>query len=137
MRCFLTFLLLFSFSCGNTQQKVQQERKQPRYATSQQIKKVLNDQLEGRSKKTIYIVFSTSWCPACKRLRKLLRDAEIENQIIFVDVDRTWGFLFSKKVDVNEIPTLVIIKSDRTIETRNNVNKILVYLLANVDKKNE
>ena len=137
MRYFLTLLLLFGFSCGNPQQKSLQEREQPRYATAQQVKKVLDDQFEGRRKKAIHVIFSTDWCPSCKHLRKLLRDAEIENQVIFVDVDRTWAFLFSKQVGVNGIPTLVIIKSDRTTETRDDINKILVYLLANVDKKNE
>ena len=137
MRYFLALLLLFSFSCGNPQQKSLQEREQPRYATAQQVKKALDDQFEGRSKKAIHVIFSTNWCPSCKHLRKLLRDAKIENQIIFVDVDRTWAFLFSKQIGINGIPTLAIIKSDKTIETRDDINKILVYLLANVDKKNE
>jgi len=137
MRFFLTLLFLFNFSCGNPQRKALQECKQPKYVTAQQIKRMLDDQVEGRSKKNIHVIFSASWCASCKQLRKLLRDAAIENQILFVDVDKTWGFLFSKQVGVKGIPTLVIIKKDQAAEKRDNMNKILIYLLANVNNKNE
>ena len=127
-------MLLFSFGCGNPQQRIQQERKQSKYASMQHVRKLLNDQSKGFSNKTIYVIFSASWCPSCTQLRKLLRDASIEDKVTFIDIDRTWGYLFSKEMGVNGIPALAVIKSDKTIEMRDNINKILVYLLANVDK---
>ncbi len=134
MRYFLAFLLLLTFSCASKPVKLAEEIPVPKYTSAKDFQKILKDQVDSKNQKTIHIIFSADWCPSCAQLRKLLKSAGIEHKLIFVDVDRTWAFLLSRKIGVKGIPALAIIKKDKMIETRENPNKILVYLLANIEK---
>ena len=98
---------------------------------------MLKAQSGGLSTKPIYIVFAADWCGACDNLYRLLQDAGIENSVVFVDIERTWGFLFSREMGVNGVPTLAVINSNKTIQTRAGVNKIITYLVARLDKNKD
>ena len=139
MKYLLALLLVVCASCSGSQTiaKCQHEIKKSKYSSHEEVGKILKLQSEGQSSETIYIVFSADWCGACNKLYRLLQDAGIEDKIIFVNIEKTWGFLFSREMNIKSVPALAVINSDKTIQVKENFNQILMYLVTHLDKKKD
>ncbi|MDX9991026.1 MAG: glutaredoxin family protein [Anaerolineales bacterium] len=62
------------------------------------------------------VIFSASWCPDCKRTRKLLDDRQIPYSLIDIGKDND-GFLFIEKLTKRvKIPTLIFPDGTQMIE---------------------
>ena len=139
MRYLLIFLLALCTACSSQQivTKCQHKVEKSKYSSQESVGEAIKLQSQGFNNQKLYIVFAADWCSQCKKLYRLLQDAGIEKKIIFVDVDKTWGFLFSREMRVSGVPTLVILNSNKTIQSREGINKIITYLVANINKKDK
>tara|TARA_Y100001968_G_scaffold170527_1_gene156008 strand:+ start:4442 stop:4876 length:435 start_codon:yes stop_codon:yes gene_type:complete len=139
MRYLLTLLLVLFTACGSQQTitKCQHKVEKSKYSSHKEVGEMLKAQSQGLSTETVYIIFSADWCWACNKLYRLLQDAGIEKKVVFVDIEKTWGFLFSREMGIKGVPALAIINSNKTIQVREGLNKILTYLVAHLDSNKD
>lgn len=80
---------------------------------------------------SIYIVLVDPWQEESLKLERLAKQANIDNGIIWVDSREPWV----KDVwhDISKLPIAFHIENSHVVEQRVGINKILVFLLANVD----
>ncbi len=135
MRYWLTIFLIFFVACSGQQITKECQHEKSKYSSKKELGKLLKNQSQGLSSETIYIVFSADWCNICIRLHHLLQDAGISKKVIFVDVEKTWGFLFSQEMGISGVPSLAVINSNKTIQIREGINKIVTYLVSHLDSK--
>ena len=137
MKYLLIFLLALIPACNQAVvKKCQHEISKSKYSSYQEVGELLKTQSQGLSSETIYVVFAADYCGACKKLFRLLKDAGIEKEVVFIDIEKTWGFLFSREMNVSNVPSLAIINSNKTIQIREGLNDVLMYLVTHTGKKN-
>lgn len=135
----LPFLILLFSACSSQQvvSECQHMIKEPKYSTHKDVGEAIKAQSQGLSMETLYIIFAADWCEACNRLFHLLKEAKIDKRVIFVDIERTWGFLFSREMGAKGVPTLAVINSNKTIQIKAGLGNIMEYLTSRLgrDKK--
>ena len=55
--------------------------------------------------------------------------------MLFVDIERTWGFLFSREMSVENIPALAVVNSNKTIQIKEGFHAVYKHLLSHAGKK--
>ena len=129
MKKFLFIILFFIVAACSSNSVLQVKKEQPfAYATIQDVKNAL------ASKNKTYVLFSSEWCSSCLHLKKLLKQEGIIDNILILNVEQTWAFLFSRQLKIEGVPTLFILENEIMSSPRTGANKILVFLLANIDK---
>ena len=139
MKTVLILLLSFVVSCGGHGIKnVCEERpEQSRYSSHKEVGEILKAQSQGLSTETVYVVFAADYCAACRNLFRALKKAGLEKKVLFIDIEKTWGFLFSREMSVKNVPTLAVINSNRTIQIKEGFPDVLRHLLLRLGKKSE
>jgi len=139
MKYLLALLLAFCAACSGQQTiaKCQHKIEKSKYSSHKEVGEMLKSQSQGLSSETVYVIFSADWCGVCNKLYRLLQDAGIEKKVVFVDIEKTWGFLFSREMGIKGVPALAIINSNKTIQVREGLNKIITYLVAHLDKNKD
>ena len=81
-----------------------------------------------------YVVFGAEWCAPCKKLKQLLKDANIAHKIVFLDASKIWVAKILLDLHYQMIPyTAVYQNAKHTGVIRVGMNESLIFLLANVD----
>lgn len=60
-----------------------------------------------------WLIFMADWCPACDRLRGLLRDLEAEATVTLVDIDADADRV--ERYGVTVVPTLIRLSGDQVV----------------------
>ena len=90
-----------------------------------------------------YVLFSGHWCPPCKKLIRLLKQAEILDKIMVIDVSKNFGMKLMYDLKIPGIPaatTVTTVRSGKTPQVmiskdyKYGLNKCLIFLLAKVRK---
>ena len=133
----MILLLSFLISCGGHGIKnvCEEKRVESKYSSYEKVGEALKAQSQGLSTGTIYIVFAADYCPACRKLFQVLKKAGIEKKVLFVDIEKTWGFLFSREMSVDNIPALAVINSNKTIQIKEGFHEVYKHLLSHAGKK--
>ena len=132
-RRFLSLFIVFLLSgCAASQVPIQNFKAQ--YSELDDMKKAIANAKVGEK---IYLLFGADWCEPCDQLKKLLEQEKIAHKVIMLDVDRTWAFLISRDLNVQGLPTLVVLtkregKRVTAERPRFGASPILVYLLAHL-----
>jgi len=137
---FLLILLVTAFIACSGQQsyiKPTYEIMKSKYSSHEKIEKILKSQSQRSSLETTYIIFAADFCGTCNKLYDLLKEAGVEKRVYFLDVEKTWVFLFSKEMNISSLPTMAVIKNNKTIEVKKGLNNILMYLVAHLNKNKE
>ena len=87
---------------------------------------------------TKYLVFGVEWCESCLHLQRLLKSAKIldSTSIIFLNAREGWvRNLMTQIGGISDVPYMVRVGEDGNFGARKvGTNRILVYLLAHVEK---
>ena len=121
---FLASAILMISACGG----IPNPKPRVEYSTLDQVYKKTKD---GQGK--VYVLFSAPWCDSCEHLKKLLTQEGIINKIMILNVDKTENFLFSRDLGVKGLPALVVFDHGQISLPRHGANKILVYLIVNIE----
>ena len=80
---------------------------------------------------SVYIVLVDPWQEESLRLERLTKQASIDNNIVWVDSRQPWV----KDIwhDIPNLPIAFHMERGHVVQQRVGINKILVFLLANVD----
>lgn len=137
MKTILILLLSLLVSCGGHGIKNVCEEKtvESKYSSYEKVGEALKAQSQGLSSETIYIVFAADYCPACRKLFQVLKKAGLEKKVLFVDIEKTWGFLFSREMSVDNIPALAVVNSNKTIQIKEGLHEVYKHLLSHAGKK--
>ena len=137
MKTILVLLLSLLVSCGGHGIKDVREEQpvESKYSSYEKVGEALKAQSQGLSTGTIYIVFAADYCPACRKLFQALKKKGLEKKVLFVDIERTWGFLFSREMSVGHIPALAVVNSNKTIQIKEGFHAVYKHLLSRAGKK--
>ena len=78
-----------------------------------------------------YIIFSANWCKACKLLKKAVKQAELSQNLMFLNLDEEWVASLAGYYRIKSIPTMFELDSDTKITNiRRGPGQIIVFLLS-------
>ena len=100
--------------------------KQTHYTSAKQVQAALNDK---DKEKIVLLLFGADWCLACKKLNKLLKQGSSFNKALHLNIDETWAFVLSRRLEVVGIPALIVFKGGQPTEAIIDPNKIIMKLL--------
>ena len=85
-----------------------------------------------------YLVFGVEWCESCLHLQRLLKSAEVldSTSVLFLNARERWVRNLMVQIGgINEVPYMIQVGEDGIFGARRvGTNKILIYLLAHVEK---
>ena len=135
-RILFLMMTLFAISgCTNIQKKSDKPLCIHEHVGSSKYTSVKKFEKQLASGDELFIVFGADWCKPCIYLFERLKEARIIDSVIFLNVDTTWAFILSKRLGVQGLPTLVVLKNGRKEAMRTTPGEILIYLLANIESK--
>ena len=137
--CLATLLTQLS-GCGSTppetrnaelvvtyQGKVVNHRRPTWYNDSQ-----LKAELEKPGQK--FLIFGAPWCGGCKNLRKLMAQGNMDNKVIWINVDEQWAGLLAQHYGLKNVPTMFHIGKDGRIDSiKVGPNAIIMHILIHTD----
>ncbi len=131
MKKFLLALLILATGCASTPPPRSPACDRPHvekthYSTLQQVKAALEDQ---DREKTVYLIFSADWCRHCKRLKKLMGEANAMSNAMFLNADETWAFILSTQLGVEGVPAMMIFKGGQPEKLITDPNKIIMHFV--------
>jgi hypothetical protein len=104
------------------------KHEQPTWFSESQLRAAL--QKPGKK----YLVFGAPWCKTCTSLRKALRQGELLDKVMFVNVDDEWVTRVATFYSVKGLPTMFEIGQNTSITTAKvGTREIVMYLLINTD----
>ena len=124
---------MFISACGITSHQTCPDPRihlKSKYSSAEEFKSIAKD-----NSKELYLLFGAEWCPHCVSLQSRLKDAGISHRVILLNIDETWAFLLSRKLQIKSVPALAVISTDSVPIIRLGSDRILVYLLANVETR--
>tara|TARA_Y100000310_G_scaffold66614_1_gene61940 strand:+ start:192 stop:632 length:441 start_codon:yes stop_codon:yes gene_type:complete len=90
----------------------------------------LREELKKPGKK--FLIFGAPWCGGCDSLRTALRQGNLLDKVMFVNVDQEWANTIAQFYSVKTLPTLFEIAPDTKItDAKVGPNEIVMHLLIN------
>ena len=93
------------------------------------VMKINQDEIQLESVQTTKFLFTTSTCPNCKAVKEILREEEVEVQVIDAEEHPE----LAKKYGIRQAPTLVVMDEGGDIHRYVNASNIQKY----VDERDE
>mgnify|MGYP001200199241 CR=1 FL=1 len=128
MKYLLVASLLISLSCSGQQVKKCPELQTTKYSSHKEVGELLKNQSAGIAYENVYVIFAADWCPSCQKLFVLLEDENLIGKVTLVDIEKTWGFLFSKEMNINSVPAMAVISSNKTIQVHVGLKEVYINL---------
>ena len=83
-----------------------------------------------KSKKKKIIIFGAPWCKSCLKLKRLIKEANINKKIIYVNIEEQWAKDIFLKLDLSGIPTMLeVSKNNNQAVLKSGTSDIIMYLL--------
>ena len=104
-------------------------RERPTWYTAGQLRQ----EIKTPGKK--HIIFAAPWCPACKILRQALRQINMLDSVVFVNVDDSFANHLGQFYGVNSIPTMISF-SEKGLPEHKNIGprRIVDHLIVHTNK---
>ena len=125
----LIFLSAFCLACASPHVKRECDPvEDSKYSSHKEVGELLKAQSEGLSSENIYLIFSADYCSACQKLYQILKKEGLNKKVIFIDIEKTWGFLFSREMNISSVPALAVITNNKTIQVHIGLKEVYFNL---------
>lgn len=76
------------------------------------------------------VIFAAPWCKACNLLEEGIRQADLNAEIYWMNIDEPWVNQVAGIMGVKQVPLAILMDNKKEQAVRSGVGPILVFLLS-------
>jgi thioredoxin-related protein len=83
-----------------------------------------------KQKKELIIIFSASWCSACKLTKKAISHADLKTKVYYLNIDENWVKKLALMFKIQAVPSMIHVRKDGDLASiKTGPGEIITYLL--------